>query len=269
MNRLPAYLTFILFIGIIYNVSSQTFFDLVIDTHCDSLKSEEEKMTGTLGLYATVLNPSINQNKDTLLAVIPYKARQTVSFENEAKNLYNFWLIFIPSDQTESPRSLYIGSPTSEGQAIHLNCYFFYKTYPSFIQQLKNGESLTITSTYFGVTHEEMAIPSYTVLFFKKRDQIYASFSESYHFTHNIEIKPQTNAGESQPDTDKMTLLTDLQIKEVVEMEHQILNYILDDLSPNARAKTSIVFRDQEITSYTSSYYSRMLWEKLQANIHE
>lgn len=267
MNRLPAYLTFILFIGIIYNVSSQTSFDLVIDTHCDSSKSEEEKMTGTLGLYATVLNPSINQNKDTLLAIIPYKARQTVLFENEAKNLYNFWLIFIPSDQTESPRSLYIGSPTSEVQAIHLNCYFFYKTYPSFIQQLKNGESLTITSTYFGVTHEEMAIPSYTVLFFKKKDQIYASFSESYHFTHNIEIKPQTNAGEKQYDTDKMTLLSDLQIMEVVETERQILNHILDDFSPNAIATTTIAIHGQEITCYTSSYYSQMLWQKLQTSV--
>lgn len=240
-------------------VTGQSLFEvkLTIDTNCLCQNSLITKQEGKFGIYAYTPVPKYSDNySDTLISELEQKSEQSIFLEHGS-----YKLIYTPNDSTERKKQYYFALGPYETK-IHLNCFFFGKTYASLIDQMGKKDTLIISSTYFGMTHEESIIPTHTLVLTRKRKKYYASY---YNFEQRgIMGLDFSLISEKNGDYENRILLTEDQVLQFRDFEKKLLDLsINDNLSEQINSKNYIWINTTKIDFDSKGYVALTLWNEL------
>lgn len=225
---------------------------LTIDTSCACSSVETSKGKFELYDYAPVQKYSDNYT-DILIRELEIKKEQTLSVEQGT-----YKLIYTPSDSSKRKSQYYFASNPYETN-IHLNCFFFNKNYHSALDLMEKRDTIVISSSYYGNTHDESIITAHTVVIFKKRKKHYASYYKTEQREPKIDLNPTRF-----PNIKAQILLSDRQVQLFREFEQNLPKMsINDNLSYEINSKSSIWFNGKKINFYTNNYIALLLWNEL------
>lgn len=239
---------------------SQNEINLYIDTDCICEDSTISTLEGTFGIYAYVVIPRYSgKYQDTLIKTLEFKPYQTINLEQG-----NYKLKFTPFDSTKK-MSQYYFNYAPPNNYYHLNCSFFKKKKTPLFSQMKKRDTLYISSTYCGNTHEMMPIPTHTLVIIKNHDKYYASYYKQIRYEMQIVILPKNGYGGQIPKTDQQILLNEKQLQLIRQFEDNLVNIAIDDnLGYEAMAHSSIGLSGRKFISfYTKNYVSLNLWNEI------
>lgn len=232
---------------------------LTIDTACICNNSLNSKLKGEFGIYANV---SIRGNsgiyKDTLIRKVKIKNEQTIALRQG-----NYKFIYTPSDSRESTNQFYFRIYPSHNEPIHLNCFFLNKRYPPLLEQMKEKDTLVITSTYDGDYYEGMLIPSHTVVIFKNQNNYYASYINSQYKQGDIQSIVKMESFKTRKYEFQLSL-NEEGIEKIKEFDANLsIISINDNFNYHDGVRNSIMLNGKNITFYSEGYSSLLLWDEI------
>lgn len=232
---------------------------LTIDTACICNNSLNSKLKGEFGIYANV---SFRGNsgicKDTLIRKVKIKNEQTIALRQG-----NYKFIYTPSDSRESTNQFHFSIHTTYNEPIHLNCFFFNKRYPPLLEQMREKDTLVITSTYDGDYYEGMLIPSHTVVIFKNQNNYYASYINSQYKQGDIQSIVKMESFKTRKYESQLSL-NEEGIEKIKEFDANLsMISINDNFKYNGAVRNSIMLNGKNITFYSEGYSSLLLWDEI------
>ena len=237
---------------------------LRIDTDCMCNDSINSQLNGEFGIYAHVaIRGNSGKNTDTLIRELAIKKEQTLFLTPG-----NYTIIYTPYDSLESTNQWYFSIYATYNEAIQLNCFFFNKRYPPLLEQMKEKDTLVITSTYVGNTYEGMLIPSHTVVIFKNNHNYYASY---FNNEYRQRIGQFTTLTETykMPHYESQLSLDEEGIEKIREFDaHLSRGSINNNLNDYPVVRNSIVLNGETITFYSKWYPSLLLWNEIITTNH-
>lgn len=223
---------------------------LTIDTECEC--NDSLRRQGKLGIYTYTSIPwSTGDHKYELIKELEVKTEQEIVLQQGT-----YKIIYTPSDSSEKKNQFYFALNPYETQ-IHLNCFFFNKTYRSLLDIMdKKKDTVVISSTYFGNTNGETMIPTHTVVIFKKHKKYYASYYKTEQ--RELIIEYASSKFETQ------IVLSDEQLQRFRKFEENFLEMsINDNLNFEVNSKNHIWFHEKEISFDSKGYIALLLWNEL------
>lgn len=232
---------------------------LTIDIDCICNDSLNSKLKGEFGIYANVsIRGNSGNNIDTLIRELKIKKEQTIALTQG-----NYKFIYTPSDSLERTNQFYLSIYPSYNEPIHLNCFYFNKRYPPLLEQMKEKDTLVITSTYVGNTYEGMLIPSHTVVIFKNQNKYYASYINNEYRQGHFQFRVATESFKT-PKYESQISLNEEGIEKIKEFDANLLMVsINDNYNYYAGVKNSIMLNGKNITFYSKWYASHLLWNEI------
>lgn len=217
---------------------------------------------GTLGLYANT--PDYRSNgyksvfqgyKDTLLMQLRLDAPvQQVVIPKNTKELTYYRVVFTPIDTLRSPRTANVIIKEAK-----MDCFFFNLRYTSFIQLLKNNDSLLIHSVYAGKTagdyRDREAVPAHSMLILKKRFRYFIAYADHTTPKDYVPVNIVTPWLMRHP-------LNRSQVKALQRAEHDFF----DALPPDSiiPVRNSVYINQKEITTFGFwNYFSKVIWDAI------
>ena len=237
-------------IGVYTSAYGQRKINLSIDTSCFTSNG----VNGTLGLYT-----NISQQLDTLVQEVEIVSNQEIVIENAHETLSGFRLVYTPAD-TLLPKNQYIiGFYESKA---YLSCYFFNESYPSFIEQLQDEDTLFISSKYIGNTGDLRPMTTYTFRLCRLGDKYYASFRiiEIYpnHVLSRDEFKSLYEFGDS-------FVLNKNQLKRFKKYEEGIFDLVDNKYNWHyENSFTTVEQNNKTISFFCKGYMALELWNYLE-----
>lgn len=236
----------------VYQVRGQIHINLSIDTICECADNNLDTIQGTFALYEVVPNrPYSSELMDTLVKRLDY-----IHFQKLVLGESRYKLIFIPFDSTKKSNIHYFHTYPNIPD-IHLNCFFFNKNYPPFLDQMNEEDSLIFYTSYFGKTHEEMLIPAHQVSIFRKQNTYYAAYSRCDYYSHDP-ILTRPSVGKA------LILLTEKEVTLIREFQLKIRTAVIkDNTLEYPKTHHRIYLRDQQILFYSKSSINESLYTLL------
>lgn len=232
---------------------------LTIDTACICNNSLNSKLKGEFGIYANVSIRGNSGNRiDTLIRELKIKKEQTIAL---TQGYYK--LVYTSSNSLKSTNQFYFSIYPSYNESIHLNCFFFNKRYPPLLEQMKEKDTLVITSTFDGDYHEGMLIPSHTVVIFKNQNKYYASYINSEYKQGDIQSIVPMKSFKMRKYESQLSL-NEEGIEKIKEFDANLLMVsINDNFKYNGAVRNSIMLNGKNITFYSVDYSSLLLWNEI------
>jgi len=245
--------TILLSCSLSQKIYGQVHLTLTIDTFC--INDTNSRLKGTFGLYEMVPNrPYSSELIDTLVRSLNYTVLQELDL---IESRYKF--IFTPLDSSQKPSVHYFHSYPGM-PAIHLTCFFFNQSYPSFLSQMDAVDTLTFYASYFGNTHEEMLIPASQVSIIKKQSAYYMAYNKCDYYQH------EPNLAAPRIGT-PLVLLTKKEIESIRQFEMEICtSAVKDNLLEYPNAFNRIYLGGQQILFYSKSSISESLNQLINAD---
>jgi len=226
---------------------------LTIDTNCVCNDSLTSKFNGKFGIYSYAPLTNSSNYTDNLIKELKLEKEQTITLE---PGTYKF--IYSPSDSSERKNQYYFALNQYETQ-IHLNCFFFNKSYHSLLDIMGKKDSFVISSTYFGITNGGTIVPTHTVVIFRKRKKYYASYYKTEQKGLSIPAI-STKSPKHKP----QILLTEEQVHRFRQFEVNFLKLsINDNLSYEVNTKNNIWINGEKISFDSKGYIALLLWNEL------
>ena len=226
---------------------------LTIDTDCVCNDSLTSKLNGKFEIYAYAPLTNSSNYTDNLIKELKLEKEQTIFLEQGS---YKF--IYTPFDSSERKSQYYFALSNYETQ-IHLNCFFFNKSYPSLLDLMGKKDSFVISSTYYGITNGGTIVPTHTVVIFRKRKKYYASYYKSEQ--RGLSIPAISIKGSKHK---PQILLTEEQVKRFRQFEVNFLKLsINDNLSYEVNTKNNIWINGKNISFDSKGYIALLLWNEL------
>lgn len=225
----------------------QRTINLTIDTSCFVLNASPA-INGTLGLYTNIC-----EQLDTLVQEVEIISNQEIIIENA---LSNFKLVFTPNDSM-MPTNLYMVH--SNVNNVYLSCYFFNLSYPSFIGQLNENDTLLITSEFIGNTGPLTPLTTHFLKIWRFEDGYYACFATTKRYPNHILLPEDYKV----PFGDSI-LLTKKHIKFIKNFEEGIENLVDNRYNLyHENSLTTIEMNKKTISFYSKGYMSLIIWNEL------
>lgn len=248
-----------LFLFLPFTSPAQDTLHLTMDTNCFCNDASRE-LQGTFALHATTSfyasSGSRDYYRDTLLFAVNRLPEQYIVLPKKSNMLWDLRLVFTPND-TSQPVTKAPVYPMN----IHLNCFFFQQRYPSFLDQMNNHDTLTIQSDYFGVTHEMMTTPIYTLRIIRSKNIYFADFIEQQN--RPFRVRPKIE--ESSPS--QRLLLTDEQIQIFRNYEDNFLKQSDAADLGGAHSSNTIQLNGKTVSFMTQRYISLLMWNEFLATV--
>ena len=232
---------------------------LTIDTACICTNSLNSKSKGEFGIYA---NTSIRGNSgnyiDTSSRELEIQKEQIIALTQG-----NYKFMYTPSDSLESTNQFYFSIYPSYNEPIHLNCFFFNKRYLPLLEQMKEKDTLVITSTWDGNYYEGMLIPSHTVVIFKNQNNYYASYINSEYKQGDVQSIVTTKSFKMRK-YESQLLLNEEGIEKIKAFDANLFMVsINNNFNYYDGVKNSIMLNGKTITFYSKWYSSLLLWNEI------
>lgn len=171
--------------------------------------------------------------------------------------------MYTPSDSLESTNQFYFNIYPSYNEPIHLNCFFFHKRYPPLLEQMKEKDTLVITSTWDGNYYEGMLIPGHTVVIFKNQNNYYASYINSEYKQGDVQSIVTTKSFKMRK-YESQLLLNEEGIEKIKEFDANLFMVsINNNFNYYDGVKNSIMLNGKTITFYSKWYSSLLLWNEI------
>ncbi len=229
---------------------TETAIKLIIDTECEC--NDSLRAPGKLGIYTYTSTPwSTGDYKYELIKELVIKTEQKLVLQQAT-----YKIIYTPSDSSERKNQFYFAMSPYETQ-IHLNCFFFNKSYPSVLDLMdKKKDTVVFSSRFFGNTDGETILPTHTVVIFKKRKKYYAS----YYKTMQRELIMDF----FYPKFETQIALSYEQLQLIRKFEENLLEMsINDNLNIEVNSKNHIWIHDKKISFDSKGYTALLLWNEL------
>lgn len=241
----------ILFCTVIVNTAfGQRTINLKIDTSC-FISNELPGINGTLGLYT-----NIGEHLDSLVQEIEILSDQKIVIESADDRLSSFKFVFTPTDTLLSKNQYIVDFYANNA---YLSCYFFNLSYPSFIDQLEENDTLLITSKYIGNTGPLTPLTIHFLKIWRFENNYYASFATRERYPN--QILPQNDLKDPFGDS---ILLTKKNLKAIKAFEVDIENLVDNQYNlHHENTLTNIEIGDKSISLYSRGYLSLMIWNEL------
>jgi hypothetical protein len=238
---------------------SQNQIKIIIDSAC--FRPEEKTvLDGTFGLYGDMRIPKHPfWIKDTLIKTLEFKQEQILT---ELESM-PYTLRFIPKNSTEKSHSVQIHPQTNYK---NLSCYFFNKTYPLVLREMKNNDYIKIVTNYAGITNIATAIPIYTLIIVKKRVYYYAKYWETSTNEQGLrfmDIKTQPVKDEKIKIDSSYVKLSEEQLDIIEKFWSNMHTFWLDNDYSSIPSNTVIYDKNAYFNFQSNQYISKILWEKL------
>lgn len=236
----------------------QEEFTITIDCACFQ-SDNSTKLDGQFGLYGDMrISKHPFWVEDTLIKTLEFKSEQALELEPMP-----YTLRYIPNDSTERSHSVQIHS---QSNYKNLSCFFFNKSYPLILREMKNNDYIKIVSRYAGPTNMDTDIPIYGLIIVKKRGKYYAAYQESSTNEQGlrfIDIQTQPIKGEKIKIDSRYLKLTEEQLKIIEEFWGSMEKYWLDNDSSLRISNTVIYDKNDSFKFLSNEYISQILWGKL------
>lgn len=228
----------------------QRTINLTIDTSCFILNAQPA-INGTLGLYT-----DISEQLDTLVQEVEIISNQEIIIDNAHEPLSSFKLVFTPNDSMMPTNQYMVHSYANNA---YLSCYFFNLSYPSFIGQLNENDTLLITSKFIGNTGPLTPLTTHFLKIWCFEDNYYASFATTKWYPNHIMIPEDFK----DPFGDSI-LLTKKHIKFIKNFEEGIENLVDNRYNLyHENSLTTIEMNKKTISFYSKGYMSLIIWNEL------
>lgn len=229
---------------------SQRTINLTIDTSC-FISNKNSDINGSLGLYT-----NISEQLDTLIQEIEIKSNQEIVIANSHERLSSFKLVFTPID-TILPKNQYIIN--FHVNTAYLSCYFFNLSYPSFIDQLEDNDTLLISSKYIGNTGPLTPLTTHFLMIWHFEDDYYASFATRARYPNQVLVPEDLK----DPFGDSI-LLSMEHLKLIKTFESDIENLVDNKYNlHHENTLTTVKVNAKTISFYSKGYLSLMIWNEL------
>lgn len=163
----------------------------------DTTGLDIDNLEGTFGLHAEYSKYAYSSNtprRDSFIRQTPITPIQYVKVPAATLYLHNYSIQYAPADSNLKSRKIRLEYFYSEKDTTtySLNSYFFYQAPTSFLDNMKEKDTLILSSTYSGESHEMMPIPSYALAIVKDGEQYQALYFEQTRYFHQlIDIRPR------------------------------------------------------------------------------
>jgi hypothetical protein len=255
-----AIIRLLIFLMLSLEVLSQEKVTITIDSVCFQ-SNDAIVLDGTFGLYGDMkISKYPFLIKDTLIKVLEFKKEQVLTLEP-----MQYTLRYIPDDSTQNVHSVTF---YPQHRNVNLTCFFFNKSYPLDLWNMKDNDYIELISRYAGVTNMYTKIPIHSLIIVKERGDFYALYQQSTtneqgRLLGEIQLLP---VKEKKIKIDKNYLkLTNEQLRTIEEFWNTMHIYWLDnDYSGSyIPTKTIIHYKNGQISFQSKKYISELLWNKL------
>jgi hypothetical protein len=237
----------------------QNEFKITIDSACFQ-SNDSIELDGKFGLYGDMrITKHPFWVKDTLIKTLEFKQEQILT-ELEPMP---YTLRFIPKDSTERSHSVQIHS---QSNYKNISCFFFNKTYPLVLREMKNNDYIKIVSSYAGPTNMATAIPIYTLIIVKKRRYYYARYWESSTDEQGLrfmDIKTQPVKDEKIKIDNSYVKLSEKQLDIIEKFWSNMYTFWFDNDYSSEPSNTVIYDKNGNFNFQSNEYISQNLWKKL------
>lgn len=237
----------------------QEEFKITIDSACCQTVGST-KLDGKFGLYGDMrISKHPFWVKDTLIKTLKFKKEQVLT----GLEPMPYTLRFIPNDSTERSHSVQIYSLSNYK---NLSCFFFNKSYPLVLREMKNNDLIKLVSRYAGNTNMATAIPLYTLIIVKKRGNYYARYWETSTNEQGlkfIDIQTQPVKDEKIKINSSYMKLSEEQLNTIENFWSTMETYWLDNDYSSILSNTIIYDINGYVNFQSNEYISQILWEKL------
>lgn len=234
---------------------SQGEFVIRIDSTCFQ-ENGIEVLDGKFRLYGDI---KISKHpfwvKDTIVKNLEFKKEQVLKLEDMP-----YTLRFTPKDSIQKVHSISIHP---QNKYVALSCFFFDKSYPLNLREMKHNDCLTLISQYAGETIPSSAIPISSLVIVKKRGNYYASYSGFSTNEQNIKIPIDPIKGKDIKINENYIKLNNRQLGIIEEFWKNMHTYWSDNDYNYTPSKTIIYDKNGYISFQSKEYISELLWGKL------
>jgi hypothetical protein len=237
----------------------QEEFKITIDSACCQT-DDSIKLDGKFGLYGDMrISKHPFWVKDTLIQTLEFKKEQVLT----GLEPMPYTLRFIPNDSTKRIHSVQIHS---QSNYKNLNCFFFNKSYPLVLREMKNNDYLKIVSRYAGPTNMATIIPIYALIIVKKHGKYYASYQESSTNEQGLlfmDIQRQPVKDEKIKIDSSFVKLSGEQLETIENFWSNMDTFWFDDDYSSIPSNTVIYDVNGYVNFQSNEYISQILWKKL------
>ncbi len=241
----------------------QSNINIIIDTNCHCASENKLEIDGDFALYAEVSDIAFPSSfKDTLIQKLEFTHKQNIVLPRSTKykTIRNFRIIFKPADTLIEESNLIVSHIVALSN-INLNCFFFNKYYPSFLDQLDRKDTLFISSIYAGNTTTSLSttIPMHILKIYRKRNKYFCAYgktevysSQPMIYGYNINYETPIRLTEEQLNLVR-TFETELWKSAVNNSEYEI----------NLTTNSIISVGGKNLAFHSKGYISLALWNKI------
>jgi len=237
----------------------QEKFTITIDSACFQ-SNDSIKLDGEFGLYGDMrITKHPFWVKDTLMKTLEFKQEQILT----GLEPMQYTLRFTPYDSTERSHSVQIHS---QSNYINLSCFFFNKSYPLVLREMKNNDYIKLVSSYAGPTNMATAIPIYALIIVKKRRYYYARYWETSTNEHGLrfmDIKTQPVRDEKIKIDSSYVKLSEEHLEIIENFWSNLYTCWFDNDYSSIPSNTVVYDKNGYFNFQSNEYISQILWEKL------